>query len=55
MPFTTEQRCLFVVRVVISLAVLGCALFIVVSGSYSETRVEWAAGLVGLVIGYWLR
>src|SRR5581483_4165372 len=25
MPFTTEQRCLFVVRVVISLAVLGCA------------------------------
>ena len=55
MAFTTEQRWLFLVRAGVSALILLTGLFIVLSGIYSDARAEWACGLVGLVIGYWLR
>ena len=44
-----------VVRVLVSLAVLGAALFVILSQRYPEDYAKWAFGVIGVVIGYWLR
>ena len=43
------------VQALISLAVLGAALYVIVSDQYKPEQVAWAAGVAGVVIGYWLR
>lgn len=55
MPFTPQQRWLFVARAAVSAIILAAGLLIILSGAYSDTTSEWAAGMIGLVIGYWLR
>jgi hypothetical protein len=35
--------------------VLFAGLYVIISGKYSSEVVAWAGGVVGVVIGYWLR
>jgi len=41
--------------IVVSLAVLGSALYVILSGSYSEAEQKWASGAIGTILGYWLK
>jgi hypothetical protein len=38
-----------------SAVVLIAALYIILSGAYPEDYNKWAFGIVGVVVGYWLR
>jgi hypothetical protein len=44
-----------IMAVLVSLAVLGCSLFIILKGSYEGESSKWAFGAIGTIIGYWLR
>ena len=35
--------------------VLGTALFVILSGRYDEACSKWAFGVVGLILGFWLK
>jgi hypothetical protein len=41
--------------ILISILVLGSALFIVLSASYGEAHQKWAFGATGTILGYWLK
>ncbi len=41
--------------VVVSLTVLGSALYVILSNNYEEGAEKWAFGAAGTVIGFWLR
>jgi hypothetical protein len=43
-----------VMQVLVSLLVLGAALYIVLSGRFSADGQKWAYGVIGIVVGYWL-
>jgi len=43
------------VQIVVSLAILGCALYIVLSHSYAEQEKHWAYGVIGTILGFWLK
>ena len=51
----TEQQTKLCVQIAVSATVLVASLFIILSGRYDETYIKWAFGMVGLVVGYWLR
>ncbi len=53
--FTIEQRWNFVARAFVSVVVLSAGIFVILHGSYPDAIVKWAIGVVGVVIGYWLR
>jgi hypothetical protein len=42
-------------RVALSLIFVGACFYIILSGGYPEGVRTWAAGLIGVVGGYWLR
>ena len=42
-------------QVVISLTLLATAIYVIVSPSASAEAQKWAPGIVGTLIGYWLR
>jgi hypothetical protein len=42
-------------QVAVSLAILGVALVIVLSGAHSTQDKHWAYGAVGTILGFWLR
>jgi len=43
-------------QVIMSLSVAGAGLYVILSGNRYDAKVrEWAAGWVGMVVGYWLR
>lgn len=44
-----------VMPIIISLAILGCALYVVLSKNYAGESEKWAFGAIGTVVGYWLR
>lgn len=45
----------FIARTVFSVIVLGAALFVILVGTYPDPTLKWAFGIVGLIIGWWLR
>ena len=49
------QRGQFLMQVGVSALVLVVAVVIVLSGSYDESYNKWAFGIIGVVVGYWLR
>ena len=53
--FTTQERWLFIVRALASVVILGVCFFVILTNSYPDATMKWAFGLVGLVVGYWLR
>ena len=50
-----EKTVRFFMSIVVSLAVLGCAVFVILSKNYDSSAEKWAFGSVGTVIGYWLK
>jgi hypothetical protein len=42
-------------QAVVSLAVLGASLFIILTHGFSPDSKRWAYGTVGMVVGYWLK
>jgi len=57
MPQRTDpdRRTLLFVRIGLSVVVLGASLFIILSQKFSSDSSKWAFGMIGLVVGYWLR
>lgn len=45
---------LFVAKFLISVCVLGAALFVVLSKGYNTDTFKWACGAIGTILGYWL-
>ena len=43
------------VRVLVTLTVLVCALYIILSKQYEPDQQKWAFGVIGTVLGYWLK
>jgi xanthine/uracil permease len=44
-----------IMMVAVSLLVLGSSLFIILSGQYDNESQKWAFGVVGMIVGFWLR
>jgi hypothetical protein len=42
-------------QAIVSLAVLGAALFILLTHGFGPDSKRWAYGSVGMVVGYWLK
>jgi hypothetical protein len=53
-PAGNEQAHFWVV-VAISLVTLLPSLFVVLSGHYGEDTQKWAFGIIGTILGYWLK
>ena len=39
----------------VTVTALGASFWIILSGGYPDAHLKWAFGMVGVVIGYWLR
>lgn len=48
-------RVKLLVQISLSAVILGASLMVILSNAYPESHSKWAFGMVGLVIGYWLR
>lgn len=44
-----------IMMIVVSILVLGSSLFIILSGQYDSESQKWAFGVVGTIVGFWLR
>jgi len=53
-PHIPDRTTTFV-RIGISLIVLGSALYVILSQNFPDESSKWAYGMVGIIIGYWLR
>ncbi len=38
----------------VTLPILGCALYVIVSPTYGDAEKQWAYGTVGTLLGFWL-
>jgi hypothetical protein len=43
-----------IMRIVISLVVLGSSLYVILSNKYPTDTLKWAFGIIGVIVGYWL-
>ncbi len=43
-----------IMQVVITIAVLGSALYVILSNKYPDDTQKWAFGAVGMIVGFWL-
>ena len=50
-----NSRLVTATQVVVSLAILGAALYVILSKQFAANDTNWAYGIVGTVIGYWLK
>jgi uncharacterized membrane protein YjgN (DUF898 family) len=50
-----NSRLVTAMQVIVSLAILGAALHVILSKQYASNDTKWAYGIVGTVIGYWLK
>lgn len=50
-----NSRLIKFMQVIVSLAILGAALHVLISRQYASNDTDWAHGIVGTVIGYWLK
>lgn len=53
--FIQKERWMLVVRLVVSALFGGASLYVILSNHYPDATSKWAIGIVGLVVGYWLR
>ena len=44
-----------IMAMLVSLVVLFAALYVILSKSYESDTQKWAYGVIGLVVGFWLR
>jgi uncharacterized membrane protein len=54
-PIDPDRRTMLFIRIGLSVVVLGVSLVIVLSQKLSSDYTKWAFGMIGLVVGYWLR
>ena len=40
--------------VVITFALLGASLWVILSRRYNDANQKWAFGVIGTIVGYWL-
>ena len=52
---TPPRRLPEIMMVIVSLLVLGSALFVILSNRYDSGSQKWAYGVVGSIIGFWLK
>jgi hypothetical protein len=45
----------FVVRAAVSILILCCALWVIMSSRFKSYEKNWAFGAIGTILGYWLR
>jgi hypothetical protein len=45
----------FGMQAVVSAVILGCALYIVLSHGYPAQDKHWAYGMMGTILGYWMK
>ena len=50
-----NSRLVTATQVIVSLAILGAVLYMILSKQYGANDTKWACGIVGTVIGYWLK
>lgn len=50
-----SDRVVLLIRIGLSVVVLGASLLVILSQKFSEDVSKWAFGMVGLIVGYWLR
>ena len=55
MPDDRTPLIKLMVQIFVSGAVLLVSLYVILSNSYPDSYAKWAFGMVGLVLGYWLR
>lgn len=51
----TREGLYALTRVLVSLAVLGVALALIIESKYLDDVEKWAFGVIGVILGYWLR
>jgi hypothetical protein len=54
-PPELDRRTRSLMRVFVSIVILGCAVYIVLSHSYDLQEKHWAYGSLGTILGFWLR
>ena len=52
---SSEQVVPLAMRVIVSLLVLGVALYVITSRKFGSDQEKWASGAVGTILGYWLK
>ena len=50
-----NSRLVTATQVIVALAILGAVLYMMLSKQYAANDTKWACGIVGTVIGYWLK
>ena len=45
----------FIVQIFFSAGLLISAVYVLLKGGYDEATQKWAIGIIGLVLGYWLK
>jgi hypothetical protein len=53
--FFSAVNIALLMSVILTIAVSGTALYVILKGQYSEGAAKWAYGAIGTVLGYWLR
>lgn len=54
-PHAETMRLRWRMRIALSLILVAGSFYIIISGHYPEGDRTWAAGLIGVIAGYWLR
>jgi hypothetical protein len=54
-PAMRGQLRRLMMQAIVSLAILGAALFILLTHGFGPDSKRWAYGSVGMVVGYWLK
>ena len=50
-----NSRLMTATQVIVSLAILGAVLYMILSKQHAANDTKWACGIVGTVVGYWLK
>lgn len=50
-----ERRTIIIIQTVVTFIALAASLFVILSNRYPDSDLKWAFGMVGLVVGYWLK
>ena len=50
-----NSRLVTATQVIVSFAILGAVFYMILSKQYAANDTKWAYGIVGTVIGYWLK
>jgi hypothetical protein len=50
-----KSRLVTLMQVLVSVAILGAALYVILSKQYGDADTKWSYGIIGTVIGFWLK